>query len=136
MPGRSRRRVVLVGLLLGVPALTACGSTSSSPRPGADAGATVVRITATPSGCPPVPSRIAAGAVEVIATNLDAPTISEVEVRSSDLSRVLGEKENLIQGMSAKFSISLGAGRFVVNCPGAAQAHWTLDVARASKKVA
>jgi hypothetical protein len=134
MPRPELRRVVLAGLLLLTLVLCgACGNTSTSgSRVSADA--VVVRITATPSGCPPIPARVPAGAVEVVASNLDAPTVSEVEVRSGNLSQILGEKENLIQGMSAKFSISVAKGSYVVNCPGAAQSHWTLTAVRAETK--
>jgi hypothetical protein len=134
MPCADPRRVVLAASLLLAPVLfAACGNASTS-GPRASAGAVVVRITATPSGCPPIPARVPAGAVEVVATNLDAATVSEVEVRSFNLSQVLGEKENLIQGMSARFAISVAPGSYVVNCPGAAQSHWTLTAVRAQKK--
>jgi len=86
----------------------------------------VVKVTATPEGCRPEPGRVPAGAIEVVATNLDAPTISEVEVRTSNLSEVMGEKENLIEGMTAQFSADLAPGRYIVNCPGAAVSHWSL----------
>jgi iron uptake system component EfeO len=69
---------------------------------------------------------VPAGPVEVVVTNLDAPTVSEVEVRTSDLSSVLGEKEDLVEGMTAQFSAFLGPGRYVVNCPGATEPHWLL----------
>jgi iron uptake system component EfeO len=86
----------------------------------------VIRVTATPEGCQPSPARVPAGPIEVVATNLDAPTVSEVEVRTSDLSQVLGEKENLIEGMTAQFSAYLARGRYIVNCPGATEPHWLL----------
>jgi iron uptake system component EfeO len=134
MPHPEPRRVALAGsLLLALALCSACGSTSTSGA-GGSTNAVVVRITATPSGCPPVPARVPAGVVEVIASNLDAPTVSEVEVRSGNLSQVLGEKENLIQGMSAKFSISVSTGTYVVNCPGAAESHWALTAIRAETK--
>jgi hypothetical protein len=134
MPRPDPRRMALAASLLLAPVLlAACGEASTSaPRSSADA--VVVRISATPSGCPPIPARVPAGAVEVIATNLDAPTVTEVEVRSANLSQVLGEKENLIQGMSARFSISVADGNYVVNCPGAARSHWALTAVRPSKK--
>ena len=131
MPRPEPRRLVLAGsFLLALALLSACGNTSTS-GPGGSTNAVVVRITTTPSGCPPVPARVPSGVVEVVVSNLDAPTVSEVEVRSANLSQVLGEKENLIQGMSAKFSISVAKGTYVVNCPGAAQSHWTLTALRA-----
>jgi hypothetical protein len=134
MPRTEPRRVVLAcSLLLTLVLCSACGKASTSPT-ASSADPVVVRITATPSGCPPIPARVPAGAVEVFASNLDAPTVSEVEVRSGNLSEVLGEKENLIQGMSAKFSISVAKGSYVVNCPGAAQSHWTLTAVGARTK--
>jgi len=120
--------VVLAGsLLLTLAFCSACGNTSTS-GPGVSSHALVLRISATPSG------RVPAGVIEVVVSNLVAPTVSEVEVRSGNLSQVLGEKENLVQGMSAKFSISVATGTYVVNCPGAAQSHWTLTAVRAETK--
>jgi hypothetical protein len=128
-PRLGRSSILPVGLLLATLALcSSCGGAANPPT--GIAHGTIVRITTTPSGCPPVPARVAAGPIEVITTNLDAPTVSEVEIRSSDFSRVLGEKENLIQGMTARFSLTLGAGSFVVNCPGAANSHWDLTAVR------
>jgi hypothetical protein len=134
MSRTARGRGAIAGSLLATLMLCSACASSSTANPDGSADATVVRITATPSGCAPVPESVPAGVIEVIATNLDAPTVSEVEIRSGDLSRVLGEKENLIQGISARFSISLGAGSFVVNCPGAAESHWTLTAVRAHNR--
>lgn len=108
-------------------ATTACGTAAASrPDTRGTVALTVIRVTATPQGCPPRPARVRAGSAEVLVTNLDAATVSEVEIRSNDLSRVLGEKENLIEGMSASFSIDLAPGRYIVNCPGATEPHWSL----------
>jgi len=87
-----------------------------------------VRVNVTPAGCPPIPSRVSAGAVGITATNVDAPTVSEIEIRSSDLSRVIGEKENLIEGLSQTFSIYLEQGRYMISCPGAVKQYWSLVV--------
>ena len=110
--------------------LAACGAGTPSRGTGS-AKVTIIRVTATPAGCAPKPALVPAGPVEVIATNLDAPTVSEVEIRTSDLSHVLGEKENLIEGLSATFTAFLQKGNYIVNCPGAARGHWRL-VARAT----
>jgi hypothetical protein len=134
MPRAEPLRVAMVASLLLSLVLCAACRTSSTSGASSSSNGVVVRITATPSGCAPVPSRVRAGALEVVASNLDAPTVSEVEIRSSNLSQVLGEKENLIQGMSAKFSISVAEGSYVVNCPGAAQSHWTLTAVKGETK--
>lgn len=110
-------------------AVSAASCTIKSASPAADNRGTVVRVTVTPAGCAPEPARVPAGPVSVIADNLDAPTVSEVEIRTEDMSRVMGEKENLVEGMSAEFTASLTPGRYIVNCPGASRPHWTLSAA-------
>lgn len=65
-------------------------------------------------------------------TNLDAPNVSEVELRTNDLSEVIGERENLIEGLSGTFTVQLKSGSYIVNCPGAHQQQWPLDVVTAT----
>ena len=107
-------------------------STAGGLRETGAARSVVVRIVATPEGCPPKPGRVAAGRVEVDVENLDAETVSEIEIRTPDLSHLLGEKENLIEGLSASFAVVLVKGRYIVNCPGAFRPRWPL-VAIASR---
>lgn len=121
----TRAHVSLAGALLvaGVMCLGGCGyDTTAKPA----SGVQTVRVTVTPSGCAPTPASVRAGIVDVLVSNLNAPTVSEVELRTNDLSRVLGERENLVQGLSASFSVHLSAGTYVVDCPGALQQRWSL----------
>ncbi len=60
--------------------------------------------------------------------NQDADAVSEAELRTSDLTKILGEQENLTPGLSGGFSLDLQPGRYEISCPGAAQAHWDLTV--------
>ena len=60
--------------------------------------------------------------------NKDASAVSEAELRTSDLSKILGEQENLTPGLSGGFSLEIQPGKYVINCPGASQQHWTLTV--------
>lgn len=117
----------VAAVLSSVPVLSGCGYALHSGR-GAPDDVTVVRVAVTPSGCRPVPGTVAAGAVQIVVTNLDAPTVSEVEVRTGDFSRVVAEHENLVEGLSATFELHLDQGRYIVNCPGAADARWPLVV--------
>jgi iron uptake system component EfeO len=96
-------------------------------------GVAIVHLTATPEGCGPQPSTVRAGMVEFVAKNLDAPAVSEIELRTADFDEVLGEKEYLIEGLSGAFSAQLTPGRYVVSCPGAVQGRWWLSVSSASK---
>jgi hypothetical protein len=110
-----------------------CGySVRPTGRPtAADSGDGVVRVTATPAGCQPDPGRVAAGTVQVSISNLDAATVSEVEIRNGSLSEVLGERENLIEGLSATITLQMQPGTYYVSCPGAAKQFWPLTVVAA-----
>ena len=60
--------------------------------------------------------------------NKDAGSVSEAELRTGDLSKILGEQENLTPGLSGGFSLTLQPGSYTINCPGASQPHWTFTV--------
>jgi iron uptake system component EfeO len=119
---RSAPVLLAIALLV-----SACG-TSSSSKHAASATATAVNITLTPQGCAPKPAQAPAGEIEVNVANKDAGAVSEAELRTSDLSHLLGEQENLTPGLSGGFVLNLQPGHYVVNCPGAAQRHWTFVV--------
>jgi iron uptake system component EfeO len=61
--------------------------------------------------------------------NQNAEAVSEAELRTSDLSHILGEQENLTPGLSGSFSLDLQPGSYKINCPGAAQPHAAFTVA-------
>jgi iron uptake system component EfeO len=88
-----------------------------------------VAIDLTPHGCAPRPARIPAGQVAFKIKNQNAAAVSEAELRTADLSHILGEQENLTPGLSGSFALTLQPGRYTINCPGASQPHWTLTVA-------
>jgi len=112
-------------------ALAASGC-ASSPGPAvsaAGAGQTVtVTIQLTPQGCAPKPARVPAGAVDFVVANKDADAVSEAELRTADLSKILGEQENLTPGLSGGFSLTIQPGSYTINCPGAARQHWDFTV--------
>jgi iron uptake system component EfeO len=110
--------------------LAGCSSSHSSAEPAAAAGDTssTVTVSVTPQGCAPKPASITAGAVDFNVANKDAGAISEAELRTSDLSKILGEQENLTPGLSGGFSLTLQPGKYVINCPGASQQHWMFTV--------
>jgi len=130
------RRTGLAALTAGL-ALAAAGCASSSggssgaasgaASPAADT-ATTVSISLTPQGCAPRPAKITAGQVQFNVANKDAGSVSEAELRTSDLAKILGEQENLTPGLSGGFALTLQPGTYKINCPGASQPHWTLTV--------
>jgi iron uptake system component EfeO len=116
--------LVLIAIVAG-----ACGtsSTSSSASAGGSAS-TTVNIALTPAGCAPKPAKIPAGSVTVNVSNKDADAVSEAELRTGNLSNILGEQENLTPGLSGGFSLNIAAGHYIINCPGASKMHWAFTV--------
>jgi iron uptake system component EfeO len=134
VPRRMTPRATALAAISAGLALTAagCGSSSgssgsASPAAAADQASTV-SISLTPQGCAPKPAKITAGAVEFNVANKDADAVSEAELRTSDLAKILGEQENLTPGLSGGFALTLQPGTYKINCPGATQPHWTLTV--------
>ncbi|HEY3980542.1 MAG TPA: iron uptake system protein EfeO [Streptosporangiaceae bacterium] len=109
-----------------------CGSSSGSSASGktaSDSGtASTVSISLTPQGCAPKPATVTAGEVDFNVANKNAGAVSEAELRTGDLAKILGEQENLTPGLTGGFALTLQPGTYKINCPGAAQQHWTLTV--------
>lgn len=131
-PHRPRRYLVAAGALLAVTGMLAgCAGTGdgTNAKTAADTAKDVnVSITLTPGGCKPVPAKITAGHVNFTVTNKNAGAVSEAELRTSDLSHILGEQENLTPGLAGGFALNIQPGSYVINCPGAAQQHWKFTV--------
>jgi len=102
---------------------SACSSSHGSSGSEALAHATTVTIDLTPQGCAPKPAKITAGAVQFNVSNTNASAVSEAELRTSNLAKILGEQENLTPGLSGGFSLDLQPGTYKINCPGASQQH-------------
>jgi iron uptake system component EfeO len=140
----KRAAPAVAGVLVGVLFLTACGSSkagaasagsASSPAGSVAAAADAdqeVAINLTSKGCQPEPATINAGHVNFTITNKNAGAVSEAELRTSDLSHILGEQENLTPGLSGGFSLNIQPGSYTIACPGASTAHWDLTVSGAT----
>ncbi len=100
---------------------------------GAEATQPTVTITLTPQGCAPKPAKVPAGQIQFTVKNKNAGAVSEAELRTSNLSHILGEQENLTPGLSGGFALVVQPGKYVINCPGAAQQHATFTVTGKSK---
>ena len=109
------------------PALLASPVVLASPA-GADAKTTTVNITLTPQGCAPKPAKVATGQIQFNVKNKNAGSVSEAELRTTNLSHILGEQENLTPGLSGGFALVVQPGQYVINCPGASQQHATFTV--------
>jgi iron uptake system component EfeO len=120
----------MIALVTGAVVVAAgCSSSATKSKATADSGkTTTVSISLTPQGCTPKPAKVAAGDVQFNVTNKDASAVSEAELRTGNLSKILGEQENLTPGLSGGFELTLQPGTYKINCPGASQQHWTLSV--------
>jgi iron uptake system component EfeO len=126
---RIHRRSALA-LVMTAGLVAGCASTSSGgdAKSTADGGSSKVAISLTSHGCAPSPTSVAAGPVDFAVENAGAGGVTEAELRTRDLAHILGEQENLTPGLSGGFALTLNPGTYVVNCPGADQAHWPLTV--------
>ena len=77
-----------------------------------------VNITVTEAGgCAASPDTVPAGQVTFVITNVDALSVTEVELVADQ--RIVGERENLAPGFDSTFSARLDGGSYEVFCPGA-----------------
>jgi iron uptake system component EfeO len=107
--GALAAAVVTAGLL------AACSSGSGDQA----AQGSKVSMTLSDAGCAPQPASVPAGQVDFTVTNSGTSKVTEGEVQKDN--RILGEKENVVPGLSSDFSLRLDPGTYTVYCPGAAQ---------------
>lgn len=114
--GRMKSTAVVSALVVTAAALllVACGSDDSSDS--AAAGTKQVAVKLTDAGCEPAQMKLDAGRVEFKVTNGGTGRVSEFEVLSG--ARILGEKENLVAGLSGSFTVNLKPGQYSLACPG------------------
>jgi iron uptake system component EfeO len=101
--------------------VSACGS-SEDPPPGAK----VLSFELTDEGCLPHTASAPAGPITFEAENTGTSKVTEIEVMKGD--EILGEKENLSDGLSGSFSLTLDPGTYTVYCPGGDNEKGTLTV--------
>lgn len=132
---RPRRLGAAAAVVAASLALVASGCSSSGSSSKGSTGtaasadkSSTVKINLTSQGCEPQPAKVPAGAVEFDVTNAGAGSVSEAELRTSDLAHILGEQENLTPGLSGGFSLTIQPGTYKINCPGASKPAWTFTV--------
>jgi FTR1 family protein len=111
--GHMKSTVVASALVVAALLLVACGSDDSG---SAAPGTKQVAIKLTDAGCEPAQMKLDAGRVEFKVTNGGTGRVSEFEVLSG--ARILGEKENLVAGLSGSFTVNLKPGEYALSCPG------------------
>jgi iron uptake system component EfeO len=112
----------LVAAGIGLAALaTGCGSSSEAP-----ADAKRMSFTLTDAGCEPSSAKAPAGPILFEVENAGTSKVNEFEVLDGDT--ILGEEENLSDGLSGSFSLTLEKGSYTLYCPGGSDERGTLTV--------
>jgi iron uptake system component EfeO len=87
-----------------------CGNSDDAP-----AGAAKLSFKLTDAGCDPAQASAPAGPVTFEVTNDGAASVTELEVLDGDT--ILGERENLSDGLSGSFTLTLDGGDYTLYCP-------------------
>ena len=122
-PVRAALIVAAVGLLVLFAA--ACGSSEDAPK-----GAKTMVFKLTDEGCEPHAAKLAAGSTTFEVENAGSSKVTELEVLDGDT--ILGEVENLSEGISGSFSLTLESGEYTLRCNGGSNEDGTLTVTGAA----
>jgi iron uptake system component EfeO len=116
-------RAVLTAAAVSLVALfaTACGSSEDAP-----AGAKKMSFKLTDAGCEPHDAKAPAGPINFEIENAGTSKVTEMEIMDGDT--ILGEKENLSDGLTGSFALTLEKGEYVIYCPGGSDERGTLTV--------
>jgi iron uptake system component EfeO len=120
---RIALRAVPTALAAGLLALfaAACGSNEDAP-----AGARTMTFELTDAGCSPHDARAAAGPIQFEIENGGTAKVTEMEIMDGDT--VLGERENITEGLSSSFALTLEKGEYTIYCPGGSDERGALTV--------
>ena len=102
-------------------ALTACGSSEDAP-----ANAKKIAFKLTDEGCEPHDATVPAGPIIFEIENAGTSKVTEMEIMEGE--KVLGEEENITDGLDGSFSATLEAGKYTIYCPGGSDERGTLTV--------
>jgi iron uptake system component EfeO len=105
-------RALVAALALGLVALlvAACGAGSDD----APAGSKQVTFKLTDAGCEPTKANAPAGPIDFKIENGGTSKYTELEVLDGET--ILGERENITEGLSGSFSLTLEEGEYAVRC--------------------
>ena len=101
------RSLSLLAAALAAASLAACGNDDSK-------GGRKVAVALTDAGCSPSHLRVPAGPTTFEVSNKGSGKATEFEVLQG--SRILGEKENITEGLSGSLSLDLTPGRYAIWC--------------------
>ncbi|HST55133.1 MAG TPA: iron uptake system protein EfeO [Solirubrobacteraceae bacterium] len=91
--------------------MAACGSSSSS----SSGGSKSLKFTLTDAGCTPGKVSAPAGPITVSVANGGSSKVTELELQDRH-GIIIGERENIVPGITGSFSLNLQPGTYVLNC--------------------
>jgi iron uptake system component EfeO len=120
---RPPHRMLMLAASAGLVAVLAagCGSSESAPK-----GAKVLSFELTDEGCAPHDATAPAGPIVFEVENGGSASVTELEVLEGET--ILGEKENLSEGLSGSFWLTLDPGKYTLRCSGGSDEDGTLTV--------
>jgi iron uptake system component EfeO len=117
----ARAALIATAACIAAVFIGACGSSQDAPK-----GAKAMSFELTDAGCVPNTAKAPAGPIAFEVENAGTTKVSEFEVLDGDT--ILGEKENLSDGLSGSFSLTLEQGEYTLYCPGGSDEKGTLTV--------
>jgi iron uptake system component EfeO len=104
--------------------LAGCGSAGTARK----AGGQTLAVKLTDAGCSPASLKARAGSVTFDVSNGGSGKVTELELKNRS-GIILGERENVVAGISGSFTLNLEPGRYVLSCPNGDREDGTLVVA-------
>ncbi len=116
-------RALITAAALGLVALVvaACGSSDKAP-----AGSKEMAFKLTDAGCEPHNAAAPAGPIDFQVENGGSAGVTELEVLEGET--ILGERENITEGLKGNFSLTLEEGEYTLRCNGGSEEDGTLKV--------
>jgi len=105
-PGAAIAGIATLAVAL---SLSSCGGSGSG-------GSHKLSFTLTNQGCVPNDASVPAGPVTISVSNGGARFVTELELQNEQ-EIIIGERENILPGLSGSFSLDLQPGKYIVNCP-------------------
>lgn len=125
---RFPARLSLAAVAAGIAALLVAGCGSSN---GGQAGAKKMAFKLTDAGCEPHDATAPAGPTTFEVENAGSSKVTELEVLEGE--KIVGEIENLSEGLSGDFSLTLEQGEYTLQCTGGDEEDGTLTVSGSAK---
>jgi iron uptake system component EfeO len=107
----SRTGAAVCCAIVAAAAVAGCGSSG-----GGSKDSKKVAVTLVDGGCTPDHIKVASGPVTFDVTNGGTSKVSEMELKNSS-GIILGESENVVEGVPGHFSLNLKPGGYIVSCP-------------------